>query len=140
MSANILFLRANYALCNWHVWDCMKQYENVKLVNVDMKEGYEYPVSAIKERELKYSDAQSFKDAVILEFPRSIRPHRNIVKHFVKSQDISKFSKAPGILAGLSTAGRAGIVYRVEPLQQIRAQDSLKYSYVEQIVTGKQNV
>jgi len=58
-----------------------------------------------------------------------VHQHKSIIKHFVRSQDISKFAKERGLLAGY-TPLKSKLLYRVEPLSQIVAKDVLNYRYV----------
>lgn len=130
-AANILFIRGTSALCNWHVWDFMKQHKTICLRNLNLKVGYAIPYDKVEVIPITLKhDSTIFKDAVILQFPNVVRLHKDIVKHFVRSIDISRFAVAPGLLAGLATTGK-NLVYRVEPLKNIKAYDELKYTYMD---------
>jgi hypothetical protein len=130
-SANILFIQGRTAICNWHVWDFLAQFDVIRIANSDLMSGYEVPYNAIETHEIQLrGDDSSFKDLVLIRFPRSIHQHKDITKHFVRGQDISKFSKVKGILAGY-VPHKSTMLYRVEPLYEIRAQDCLRYEYVQ---------
>jgi hypothetical protein len=130
-SANIIFVQGRMALCNWHVWDFLKQFKDIKIANSDLFSGYEIPYEDIEVKEILIrGEAKCFKDLVLLKFPKLVHMHKNLVKHFVRAQDLSRFSRVPGILAGY-VPGRDKMLYRVEPLREIKSQDLLQYNYTQ---------
>lgn len=130
-SANILFVQGRTALCNWHVWDFLKQFDIIKIANNDLMSGYEMPHSMLEMHEVALrGDDKCFKDLVLIRFPKSVHQHKDITKHFVRGQDIAKFTKIKGILAGY-VPHRDKMLYRVEPLYEIKAQDCLRYEYTQ---------
>nr|QUS52717.1 hypothetical protein 1 [Mute swan feces associated picorna-like virus 16] len=130
-SANILFIQGRTAICNWHVWDFLKQFKIIKIANNDLMSGYEVPYDSIEMHEMTLrGDDSAFKDVVMIRFPKSIHQHKDISKHFVRGQDIAKFNKVKGILAGY-VPHRQQMLYRVEPLLEIKARDTLRYEYTQ---------
>lgn len=127
--ANIMFVVGRIALCNWHVFDFLSQYENVTIRNPYIEKGYHVSIKDIVVYKMTTLSGE-FKDAVLLEFPKFIVTHRSMLKQFVRSQDLSGFKSTPGLLVGICSAARDKLISRVEPLDKIIAYDNLKYKFM----------
>lgn len=127
--ANIMFVVGRIALCNWHVFDFLSQYDNITIRNPYIEKGYHVAIKDIVVYKMTTSSGE-FKDAVLLEFPKFIVTHRSMLKQFVRSQDLSGFKSTPGLLVGICSAARDKLISRVEPLDKIIAYDNLKYKFM----------
>ena len=61
----------------------------------------------------------------------NVKFHKNLLKHFVESKDISSFKSTRGILVGVCNAARDKLISKVQPLEKVSAIDSLKYYYLD---------
>lgn len=127
LSANIVFVKGRIALSNWHVVDFISQHDQIRIVSLDLSEGYTVPFRDIVIDRVIGADGEP-KDACLLTFPNFVHTHRDITKHFVTAEDISKFNTQKGLLVGLVPA-RKHLCMRIEPLEKILANDNLNYEY-----------
>lgn len=127
-AANIIFIAGRIAMCNWHVYDFLAQYEEISIKNPYIQRGYNLKYQDLVAYRICSADGE-FKDAVLLQFPSFIVTHKNMLKQFVESKDISDFKSTRGILVGVCSAAREKLLARVQPLEKISAIDSLKYYY-----------
>lgn len=131
--ANILFVAERFAICNWHVWDHLSARESITLFSpVASARGsgptYKIPVKSVNVIRMLGSDGEE-KDCVILEFPRLVQSHTSIIRHFVKSEDISKFNESRALLVGYARAGASPSIMTINRVNAVAKDQDFEYDY-----------
>lgn len=126
---NVLFVRGRIILTVRHVVNFLN--EECSLVNPFNIDGLNFKKSDCRFIPLTTSRNEDL-DAVLIELPRSINGHRDIIKQFTLQEDLCKFSEIPGNLPHLRYLGKPGgnrlLSYNDYSLTSITTLDSMEYT------------
>jgi len=92
---NIIFIRGRLALTNRHTLYVLRSKEFIRIRNPSCQEGVVVATKDINYAILDNSlvdSAYRYRDCAIISFPRSIRQHADIVKHFMTGEDFQRFT------------------------------------------------
>jgi hypothetical protein len=82
----MMFISGRVAITNRHIANVLT-HGSVRLVNQDFRKPIDIDVSELVIKTLDDDSVHGYKDVAMVEFPRSMRPHADLRKHFMTRDD-----------------------------------------------------
>jgi hypothetical protein len=109
---NVLFVKGRLALVNRHVSLLLKEdkEKELRIVSALRPVGYEFKVKNLRYM-IPQRECDKEKDLMIVEFPRMVHQHRDIVKKFMTAEDMGRISEFSSVcITGYALTGEMSLL------------------------------